>query len=80
MSVRRRERNGMGRSRRSRPNLAPRDAVFARRTARRFGNATGSSWTLSLMQMIEFTSSFDKGCRDLLWIRGVEYTPAASSS
>ena len=70
----------MGRSHRSRPNLAPRDAVFARRTTRRFGNATGSSWTPSLMQMIEFASSFDKGCRDLLWIRGVEYTPAASSS
>ena len=49
----------MGRSRRSRPNLAPQDAVFARRTARRFGNATGLSRTLSLMQMIEFTSSFD---------------------
>ena len=70
----------MGRSRRSRPNLAPRDAVFARRTARRFGNATGLSRTLPLMQMIEFTSSFDKGCRDLLWIRGVGYTSAASSS
>lgn len=66
----------MGRSRHSRPNLALRDAAFARRTARRFGNATGLSWILSLMQMIEFTSSLDKGCRDLLWIRGVGYTPA----
>ena len=37
------------------------------------------SWTLSQMQMIEFTSSFDHGCRDLLRIWGIGYAPATSS-
>lgn len=34
------------------------------------------SWTLSQMQMVNFTSGFDDGCRDLLRIWGVGYVPA----
>ena len=37
------------------------------------------SWTLSQMQMVEFTSSFDDGCRDLLRIWGVGYARAPRS-
>ena len=37
------------------------------------------SWTLSQMQMIDFTSGFDDGCRDLLRIWGVGYAPAPRS-
>ena len=33
------------------------------------------SWTLSQLQMIDFTRSFDDGCRDLLRIWDVQYTP-----
>ena len=37
------------------------------------------SWTLSQMQMVDFTGGFDDGCRDLLRIRGVGYAPAPRS-
>lgn len=33
------------------------------------------SWTLAQLQMIDFTRSFDDGCRDLLRIWDVQYTP-----
>jgi hypothetical protein len=31
------------------------------------------SWTLSLLQMVDFTQPFDQGCRDLLRVWGVGY-------
>ena len=34
------------------------------------------SWTLSLMQQVDFTRSFDDGCRELLRMWEVEYVPA----
>lgn len=34
------------------------------------------SWTLSQMQMIDFSHSFDDGCRDLLRVWGIGYAPA----
>lgn len=34
------------------------------------------SWTLSQMQMVDFTGRFDDGCRDLLRIWGVGYARA----
>ena len=37
------------------------------------------SWTLSQMQMVDFTGGFDNGCRDLLRIRGVGYARAPRS-
>ena len=37
------------------------------------------SWTLSQMQMVDFTSGFDDGCRDLLRIWGVGYARASLS-
>ena len=37
------------------------------------------SWTLSQMQMIDFSHSFDDGCRDLLRVWGIGYAPAPSS-
>ena len=33
------------------------------------------SWTLAQLQMIDFTRSFDDGCRELLRIWDVPYTP-----
>ena len=33
------------------------------------------SWTLSQIQMIDFTASFDKGCSDLLRMWGIGYRP-----
>ena len=33
------------------------------------------SWTLSQLQMIDFTRSCDDGCRDLLRIWDVQYAP-----
>ena len=37
------------------------------------------SWTLSQMQMVDFTGGFDNGCRDLLRIWGVGYARAPLS-
>ena len=37
----------------------------------------GLSWTLSQMQMVDFASGFDDGCRDLLRIWGIGYAPTA---
>lgn len=37
------------------------------------------SWTLSQMQMIDFSHSFDDGCRDLLRVWGIGHAPAALS-
>lgn len=37
----------------------------------------GLSWTLSQMQMVDFASGFDDGCRELLRIWGVGYAPTA---
>ena len=37
------------------------------------------SWTLSQMQMIDFSHSFNDGCRDLLRVWGIGYAPAPSS-
>lgn len=34
------------------------------------------SWTLSQIQMIDFSDDFDRGCRDLLRIRGLGFVPA----
>ena len=34
------------------------------------------SWTLSLMQQVDFTRSFHDGCRELLRMWEVEYVPA----
>lgn len=34
------------------------------------------SWTLSQIQMIDFSDDFDRGCRDLLQIWGLGYAPA----
>ena len=34
------------------------------------------SWTLSLFQMIDFTQTFDQGCRDLLRVWGLGYRSA----
>ena len=34
------------------------------------------SWTLSLFQMIDFTQSFEQGCRDLLRVWGLGYRSA----
>ena len=34
------------------------------------------SWTLSAIQMIDFTQTFEQGCRDLLRVWGVGYQPA----
>ena len=31
------------------------------------------SWTLSLLQMVDFTGDFDEGCRDLLRVWGIGY-------
>jgi hypothetical protein len=31
------------------------------------------SWTLSLLQMVDFTGDFDEGCRDLLRVWGLGY-------
>lgn len=33
------------------------------------------SWTLSSLQFVDFTQTFDKGCRDLLRVWGVGYRP-----
>ena len=33
------------------------------------------SWTLSQMQMIDFASDFDDGCRALLRVWGIGYAP-----
>lgn len=33
------------------------------------------SWTLSLIQMIDFSTNFDSGCRELLRVWGVGYDP-----
>ena len=33
------------------------------------------SWTLSSFQMVDFTGTFEQGCRDLLRIWGVGYDP-----
>ena len=33
------------------------------------------SWTLSQMQMIDFASGFDEGCRALLRVWGIGYAP-----
>jgi hypothetical protein len=33
------------------------------------------SWTLSLAQFIDFTGSFDNGCRELLRIWGIGFAP-----
>jgi len=35
------------------------------------------SWTLSSYQMVDFTNSFEDGCRDLLRVWGVGYIPMA---
>jgi hypothetical protein len=35
------------------------------------------SWTLSSYQMVDFTNSFEDGCRDLLRVWGVGYKPIA---
>ena len=37
------------------------------------------SWTLSQMQMVDFTSGFDDGCRALLRIWGIGYARAPRS-
>ena len=34
------------------------------------------SWTLSLLQIVDFTESFEVGCRALLQVWGVGYRPA----
>ena len=34
------------------------------------------SWALSAIQMIDFTQTFEQGCRDLLQVWGVGYQPA----
>lgn len=34
------------------------------------------SWTLSGFQMIDFTQTFEQGCRDLLQVWGLGYRPA----
>ncbi len=34
------------------------------------------SWTLSLLQMIDFTQTFEQGCRDLLRVWGLGYRSA----
>lgn len=34
------------------------------------------SWTLALFQMIDFTQTFDQGCRDLLRVWGLGYRSA----
>ena len=36
------------------------------------------SWTLGAMQMIDFRSDYDDGCRDLLRIWGIGYRPLGS--
>jgi len=33
------------------------------------------SWTLPTIQMVDFTRSFDEGCRDLLRIWGIGFVP-----
>ena len=35
----------------------------------------GLSWTLSSLQMIDFTGAFDAGCRDLLRVWGIGHRP-----
>ena len=37
----------------------------------------GLSWTRPQMQMVDFASGFDDGCRDLLRIWGIGYAPTA---
>ncbi len=37
------------------------------------------SWTLPQLQIIDFTRSFDDGCRDLLGIWDVQYAPTGPS-
>ena len=37
----------------------------------------GLSWTLPQIQMVDFASGFDDGCRDLLRIWGIGYAPTA---
>ena len=39
----------------------------------------GLSWTLAQMQMIDFASGFNEGCRELLRVWGIGYIPAVSS-
>ncbi|MGH8064677.1 MAG: toll/interleukin-1 receptor domain-containing protein [Candidatus Entotheonellia bacterium] len=34
------------------------------------------SWTLSLFQMVDFTQTFEQGCRDLLRVWGLGYRSA----
>lgn len=34
------------------------------------------SWTLSLLQIVDFTESFENGCRALLRVWGIGYRPA----
>jgi len=36
-------------------------------------NFTKLSWTLSIFQMVDFTQSFEAGCRELLRIWGIGY-------
>ena len=45
--------------------------------SRRHIQGAQQSWTLSLMQRVDFTRSFDDGCRELLRMWEVEYVPAA---
>gem|GEM_PF-2359599 len=33
------------------------------------------SWTLSLIQMVDFSRGFDQGCHDLLQVWGLGYEP-----
>ncbi len=33
------------------------------------------SWTLSISQIVDFSRSFEEGCRDLLRVWGVGYNP-----
>lgn len=37
------------------------------------------SWTLSSFQIVDFTKSFDEGCRELLRIWGMTYTPVKTT-
>lgn len=38
-------------------------------------NSKKLSWTLTSFQFVDFTGDFEKGCRDLLRIWGVQYKP-----
>lgn len=41
-------------------------------------DASQLSWTLKAFQMLDFTSQFDDGCRELLKIWGVGFQPSPS--